>query len=95
MFLHLGGDTVIPITEIISIMNIKSSCNSKITKEFINISHEDDFINCICEERDAKSFILTERDHQTIIYLSPISSVTLLKRSNFYEEVILNNKIGG
>jgi extracellular matrix regulatory protein B len=88
MFIHLGGDIVISIKDVISIMDLESSNLSNTTKEFLSIAEDEGFIRKISED-DPKSFILTEKDNKTIIYLSPISSVTLLKRASFIENISL------
>lgn len=88
MFIHLGGDIVISINDVISIMDLESSNLSNTTKEFLSIADDEGFIRKISED-EPKSFILTEKDNKTIIYLSPISSVTLLKRASFIENISL------
>jgi extracellular matrix regulatory protein B len=86
MFLHIGGDVVIPIKNIISIMDIETTTVSKDTKEFLTIAEEEGFIQSISTDLP-KSFIITETDKKSKIYLSPISSVTLLKRTGFIDEI--------
>jgi hypothetical protein len=88
MFIHLGGDIVISINDVISIMDVESSNLSNTTKEFLSIAEDEGFIRKISDD-DPKSFILTEKDNKTIIYLSPISSVTLLKRASFIDNISL------
>ncbi|NLM42576.1 MAG: DUF370 domain-containing protein [Clostridiales bacterium] len=88
MFIHLGGDVVVPAKDIIAIMDVKSSGISHKTKEFLKTADDEGFIVKISQD-EPKSFILTERDNKTVIYLSPISSVTLFKRSNFLDDVSL------
>lgn len=88
MFIHLGGDIVISIKDVISIMDIESSNLSNTTKEFLSIAEDEGFIQKISED-EPKSFILTEKDNKTIIYLSPISSVTLYKRAGFIDKISL------
>lgn len=86
MFIHLGGDTVISLKDVISIMDIESSNLSNTTKEFLSIAEDEGFIQKISED-DPKSFILTEKNNKTIIYLSPISSITLYKRAGFIDNI--------
>lgn len=86
MFLHLGGDVVIPLKNIIAIMDIETTTVSKDTKEFLKIAEEEGFIESISYDIP-KSFIITETDKKSKIYLSPISSVTLQKRSGFLEDI--------
>lgn len=79
MFLHIGADTEVMINDLIAIFDIKSIKDSKITKDFLNISQEEGFITFISEE-DAKSVVITEEKGKSVVYVSPISSNTLLKR---------------
>jgi extracellular matrix regulatory protein B len=86
MFLHIGGDVVIPMKNVIAIMDIDTTTISKDTKEFLKIAEEEGLIKSISEDLP-KSFIITETDKKSKIYLSPISSVTLQKRSHFISEI--------
>ncbi len=86
MFLHIGGDVVLPVKNIIAIMDIESTTVSKDTKEFLKIAEEEGFIESISNDLP-KSFIITESDKKSKIYLSPISSVTLQKRSGYIDEI--------
>jgi hypothetical protein len=88
MFMHLGGDVVISLKDIISIMDIESSNASSNTREFLKTAEDEGFIRRISEDEE-KSFILAEKDKKTIIYLSPISSVTLCKRAGFIDYISL------
>lgn len=85
MFLHLGENVVIPLREVIAIFDMNST-NSTDTKNFLKTAEEEGFIKRITND-EPKSFILTERNKKSIIYLSPISSVTLGKRSGFVDEL--------
>ncbi|TYQ14758.1 UNVERIFIED_CONTAM: uncharacterized protein DUF370 [Acetivibrio alkalicellulosi] len=82
MFLHIGGEYVVPIKNIIAIMDLETTTLSKDTKEFLKIAEEEGFIKGISNDIP-KSFIITEIDKKSKIYLSPISSVTLQKRAGF------------
>ena len=82
MFLHLGGDTVVFMRDIIAIFDYNTAISSNDTKEFLSIAKEEGFVRVISEDTP-KSFILTEIDKKSVVYLSPISSTTLKKRSNF------------
>lgn len=76
MFIHLGSDQMIPIEEIVAILNIDSYINVSL-KEIIEIGIAERNIHSICSRERAKSLVITADK----IYLSPISSVTLFKRS--------------
>ncbi len=91
MFLHLGKKIVIPVKDIIAVIDAESSFNSKDTRDFINIAEEEGFIYKIVDD-NIKSYIITEkveRDKEghdirkSIIYCSNISSTTLCKRTSY------------
>lgn len=86
MFLHIGGDVVIPVRNIIAILDIETTTISKDTREFLRIAEEEGFIETISQELP-KSYIITENEKKSRIYLSPISSVTLQKRAGFVEGI--------
>lgn len=84
MFIHIGENIVIPEESIIAIIDIESSKQSNDTKQFLKIADEEGFIKKITND-EPKSFILAEINKKSIIYLSPISSLTLCKRSGFVD----------
>lgn len=75
MYLHLGGDYLIPKKEVVMIGNLESTTNSRITNEFFKMADEEEFI-IDYSMGQARSFVLTAET----IYLSMISSSTLEKR---------------
>ncbi|RKD31366.1 extracellular matrix regulator RemB [Thermohalobacter berrensis] len=89
MFLHLGKDCVIPLKDVIAIIDAQL-LKLKDTKEFIKIAEEEGFIKKISDKK-IKSYIITEKvekDKDTgdeirrsIIYGSNISTSTLYKRA--------------
>ncbi|MBR3835720.1 MAG: DUF370 domain-containing protein [Clostridia bacterium] len=81
MFLHLGQDTIITTDEILGIFDLDTSTVMKSTRDFLaTMSKEKKVINVGYEL--PKSFVLTydEKTKEKKMYISPISSVTLLKR---------------
>lgn len=86
MFLHIGGDVVIPEKNIVAILDIETTTISDETKHFLKVSEETKLIQSISEDLP-KTFIVTESEKKYKIYLSPISSMTLMKRSGFLEEI--------
>lgn len=77
MFLHIGGDMVVLKKDIIAIIDKNTSLASDATKEFLDTGKTEGFFKHVSEHEKIKSYVITEQD----IYLSPISAVTLLKRS--------------
>ncbi|WP_234118459.1 extracellular matrix regulator RemB [Clostridium hydrogenum] len=80
MFLHLGENVVVPIKDIIGIFDIETTMYSADTSQFLRMAEEDGFVQRITKE-PPKSFVIAEVDKKSKIFLSPISSSTLSKRS--------------
>ena len=68
------------LKDIIAIIDAKTAMQSKDTMEFLKIAEEEGFVKKITQE-PPKSFVLCEIKKNTVVYYSPISSMTLLKRS--------------
>ena len=81
MFLHLGENVVVPIKDIIGIFDLQNTMYSSDTIQFLRLSEEDGFVERITDE-NPKSFIIAEVNKMSKIYLSPISSTTLTKRTD-------------
>ncbi|MDI3480864.1 MAG: extracellular matrix regulatory protein [Tepidanaerobacteraceae bacterium] len=77
MFIHIGSDEVVLKKDVIMILD-KYAVVSKATSEFLQVAREEGFFQGE-DGRDKKSIIICDKK----IFFSPISSVTLLKRSNF------------
>ena len=83
MYLHLGGDTVVSLKDVIAIFDLDITSISKITREFLHIAEEEGFVINVSEDLP-KSYVLAEINQKSRVYISPISASTLLKRaSNF------------
>jgi len=80
MFLHLGENVVVPIKDIIGIFDMETTMYSSDTIQFLRMAEEDGFVERITKNI-AKSFVIAEVDKKSKIYLSPISSQTLSKRT--------------
>ncbi|MEH7084834.1 extracellular matrix/biofilm biosynthesis regulator RemA family protein [Neobacillus drentensis] len=75
MYIHIGEDINIRARDIISILDKESVNNSQLVEEFLK-SRKEKVINL--SKNPFKSVIVTNDN----VYLSPISSGTLKKRSN-------------
>ena len=80
MFLHLGENVVVPLKDIIGIFDLQTTMYSSDTIQFLRMAEEDGFVERITEDKP-KSFVIAEVDKMSKIYLSPISSSTLTKRT--------------
>ncbi len=79
MYIHLGGDYVVPQEEIIGIFDLENTTVSKNTRDFLNISEKRREVINVSYELP-KSFVLTEKNKKTKVYISQISPTTLYKR---------------
>lgn len=92
MFLHLGGDFVINVKDIVAILDMASTLKSRDSNVFLKTCEEEGFIKDISND-EPRSFVLVERVekkskynkgiHKIIVYKSPISALTLQKRAGF------------
>ncbi len=78
VFLHVGADVVVSLKSVIAILDLRTAREGVATREFIALCQTDKVVFDI-SSGTAKSLVLTERE----VYLSPISSLTLKKRSDF------------
>lgn len=81
MLLHLGENVVVPIKDVIGIFDLQSTMYSSDTIQFLRMAEEDGFVERITDEKP-KSFVISEVNKKSKIYLSPISSSTLTKRTD-------------
>lgn len=80
MFLHLGSDVVVNMADVIAILDLDVTSTSKITREFLAVAEDEGFVVNVSEDLP-KSFVITEIDKKSRVFVSPISTATLLKRA--------------
>ncbi|MGF7186433.1 hypothetical protein GGQ84_002535 [Desulfitispora alkaliphila] len=83
MFLHIGGDVAVPIKQIIAIVNVETGLKRGATQEYFQIAEEEGFLERTTQNEKIKSYVITDEK----VFLSPISSFTLLKRANMRKKV--------
>ena len=81
MYLHIGKDTLIRQRDIIAIFDMENATVSSITKDFIHEKKNRIRIENVCDDIP-KSFVLCEKNKEYILYISQLSSQTLLGRIN-------------
>ena len=83
MYVHLGENTVVRTDNIIGIFDMDTSTISKWTKDYLsNATKNKRVINVSMEL--PKSFVVCNENNEIKVYVSQISSQTLMKRkSNF------------
>ncbi|MDI6871671.1 MAG: DUF370 domain-containing protein [Bacillota bacterium] len=86
MFLHLGGDVVVPLREVVAIFDRGLLAQSRAAEEFLKTTKDEGLLLDVSAGHP-KSFVLTTDR----VYLSQISSLTLKKRAenvtDYFEEL--------
>ena len=81
MFLHLGQDTVVTTDEIVGLFDLDTTTVSKPTRDYLaQMQKSGNVVNVSYEL--PKTFVITCKNgaKDKTMYISPISSATLLKR---------------
>ncbi len=83
MYLHLGKETVIKDEDIIGIFDLDTATVSRHTRKYLNTAEKEGQAVTVSYELP-KSFIVCAKpkSKEKKVYISQISSVTLLKRSS-------------
>ena len=80
MFLHLGQETVITTESIVAMFDIDACTVSKKTRDFLaNAEKNGEVINVSYEL--PKSFVVCEKQGRTVVYITQLSTKTLLLRT--------------
>lgn len=80
MFLHLGNDVYVHQKDIIAVCNLDTASVSKNTQIYLKKCEDMGIVETICSDIP-KTFIVVRKGKKDKIFLTNISSGTLLKRS--------------
>ena len=80
MYLHLGQNVIVPEKAVIGIFDMDNTTGSRATRSFLSQAEKAGNVVSISDELP-KSFVICCEKKKTQIYLSQLSSQTLLKRS--------------
>ena len=86
MYLYLGQDTVVPSSSVIAVFDMDNASQSRITMDFLRRAEKEGRLVSITDDLP-KSFAVCVEDGKTVVYLSQLSSSTLLKRSETALEI--------
>lgn len=82
MYLHLGQDTVINFKDIIGIFDMDTTTVSKHTRNYLALAEKNGRVFNVSSELP-KSFVICGKNNNITVYISQLSSVTLLKRADY------------
>ena len=80
MFLHLGNDIYVHQKDIVAVCNLDTASVSRNTQMYLKKAEDMGIVETICSDIP-KSFVIVRKKNKDKVYLTNISSVTLLKRS--------------
>ncbi len=86
MYLHLGQDTVIKTDEILGIFDLDTSTISKNTRNYLALAEKAGRVINVSMELP-KSFVVCSSEGKIKVYISQISSSTLLKRTSYIDDI--------
>lgn len=85
MYLHLGQETIVDTENIIGIYDMDTSTVSKWSREYLNKAEKEGRVINVSFFDLPKSFIVCKKNIDgkeiEIVYISPLSSGTLVRRS--------------
>lgn len=79
MYLHLGQDTVVNKNSVVGIFDLDGTTVSVKTRNFLRTAEKSGNVFNVSDELP-KSFVICEENGKTTVYISQMSSYTLLKR---------------
>ena len=80
MYLHLGQSTLVKTKNIIGIFDLDTATVSKATRDFLTKAEKEGRVINVTYELP-KSFIVCKSEEDINVYISQLSSSTLLKRA--------------
>ena len=75
MFLHLGSDILVRLTDVVAILDLDTALQSRDTRELLDLARTEGRVKDP-QSGPAKTIVLVD----DMVYLSSISSTTLLRR---------------
>lgn len=80
MFLHLGNGAVADTRDIVAVLDMDNTTISKQSRRFLAMAQKNGQIVDTSEDLP-KSYVITNYNGETRVYITSVSSQTLLKRS--------------
>lgn len=80
MYLNIGQDVVINDDNILGIFDLDNTTVVKATRDYINTASKKGECITISMEDLPKSFIVTAKENEKTIYISPLNTATIYKR---------------
>lgn len=85
MYLHLGQSTVITLNEIIGIFDLDNTTVSKKTRDYLSTAEKEGRVKVVSQELPKSFIVCSSEKEKNSVYLSQISTSTLLKRTEDFK----------
>ena len=87
MYIHLGNNVMLPTNEIIGIFDLENTSISKRTRDFLKKAEKNKKVITISYDLP-RSFVIAGKSQKDVkVYISQISSTTLLKRTGYIDSL--------
>lgn len=87
MYIHLGNNVMLPTSEIIGIFDLENTSISKKTRDFLSRAEKEGRVITISYDLP-RSFVVAGKNlNDSKVYISQISSSTLLKRTGYIDSL--------
>ena len=80
MYLHLGASVIIHQDDVLGIFDLDNTTSSRITRDFLALAQREGRVETVGEDLPKSFLLCRNREGETTVYLSQISSATLLRR---------------
>lgn len=87
MYIHLGNNTMLPTNEIIGIFDLENTSISKRTRQFLTKAEKEGRVITVSYDLPRSFVIAGKKRENTKVYISQISSSTLLKRTGYIDSL--------
>ena len=87
MYLHLGQDTVVKLSEVVAIFDLENASIAKATKRYLALPQKQGLVVNVSTELPKSFVVCVDEKGKNTVYISQISSTTLKKRTNFVKEI--------
>ncbi len=84
MYIHLGQNTAVRLKNVVAVFDMENTTVSKNSRGFLEQAQKNGEIITVSDELP-KTYVVCIENGETKVYISPVSSSTLLKRTGFTE----------
>lgn len=80
MYLHVGASVVIPEGDVLGIFDLDNTTSSRATRDFLARAEKAGQVVAVGEDLPKSFLLCRDRKGKVMVYLSQLSTATLLKR---------------